>query len=214
MKTFTISAAVALTFAISGCSNSSGRLNTSLESVHQPVVQQSQHRFDVTVYGDDLSPSEASRLSAWLDAIGNRYGDHVIIEDSSHYGQPRAITSVQNILAKRGASTSTFTSDGADSAGSNLLRLTLTRSTATVQDCPNWNSKSSTDFYNRTSSNYGCAVNGNLAAMVADPSDLVRGKGATDNNAQHGARAVKSYRERELTGNGELRKNETSEGGE
>src|SRR3546814_2517410 len=52
------------------------------------------------------------------------------------------------------------------------LRVVVTRASAFVPGCPDWSTKSSINFNNATSSNYGCATNSNLAAMVADPNDL------------------------------------------
>lgn len=45
---------------------------------------------------------------------------------------------------------------------------------ASVPHCPDWRSQG-VDSAAGTDSNYGCAINGNLAAMIADPQDLVRG---------------------------------------
>ena len=55
------------------------------------------------------------------------------------------------------------------------LRVVITRASAYVPGCPDWSSKSSINMKNATSSNYGCALNSNLAAMVADPNDLIKG---------------------------------------
>jgi pilus assembly protein CpaD len=46
---------------------------------------------------------------------------------------------------------------------------------AHVPNCPDWSSQ---DVHSaaRTDSNYGCASNSNLAAMIADPNDLLVGK--------------------------------------
>ena len=46
-----------------------------------------------------------------------------------------------------------------------------------------------------TSSNYGCAVNSNLAAMIADPTDLVLGQaGSVTGDADTSSKAIKVYR--------------------
>ena len=67
--------------------------------------------------------------------------------------------------------------------------------------CPNWELKASPDFKNRQMSNYGCAVSGNLAAMVADPQDLVFGRdGGSVVDAATAAKAIHMYRDWPLTG--------------
>lgn len=213
MKKIATGTLMALTFALAGCNSPAGYANRSLESIHQPVVSHSGHSFDVAAYGGELSPSEASRLDGWLDAIGARYGDQISIEDGSAYGSPSAVANIRALLGKRGAVLHSVSSDAAASVGQGNLRVHVLRTAASVPGCPDWNSRFQADPYNTTSSNYGCATNSNLAAMIADPNDLVRGVASTDQNSTHGARAVKTYRERPLTGNGELRQNTTSSGG-
>lgn len=48
--------------------------------------------------------------------------------------------------------------------------------------------------------NFGCAMNGNLAAMVADPNDLSFGRAAMPgSDGFEGAKAIALYRSWELT---------------
>ena len=58
-------------------------------------------------------------------------------------------------------------------------------------------------------SNYGCAVNSNLAQMVANPDDLVRGQEARGSDSRAVTKAIKSYRDKSPTGNGELKSEST-----
>ena len=83
---------------------------------------------------------------------------------------------------------------GLNSVNQPVVSATL----AQVPNCPNWAS-GGRDSAALTDSNYGCASNSNLAAMVADPMDLIHGKsdGTTDT---HGVtRAIKAWREAEPT---------------
>ena len=66
--------------------------------------------------------------------------------------------------------------------------------------CPEWDEQ--TEFPNpNTSANYGCATNSNLAAMVANPEDLIRGQdGTIDGSALTAGRAIRTYRERQPSG--------------
>ena len=74
--------------------------------------------------------------------------------------------------------------------------------TASVPGCPNWGSRKLGEREGQDS-NYGCATAMNLAAMIADPADLVRGQtGGAGNSAEIAARAIKSYRETPPSGKG------------
>src|SRR3546814_14284849 len=57
-----------------------------------------------------------------------------------------------------------------------MVRVVATRSTARVDNCPDWSAPSHPNVQASTTSNFGCASQSNLAAMIADPNDLLAGK--------------------------------------
>lgn len=204
--------ALALATSLAGCTGAANS-NRSLDSVHQPVVRNSTFQFDVATTNGELPPSEQGRLQGWLDAMGARYGDRIAVEDPSLYGAGTAQATIRTMVEKRGLllSDAVPVTTGAVPPGS--LRVVITRASAHVPGCPDWSSKSSINFNNATSSNYGCATNSNLAAMVADPNDLI--KGATDERYDPAAatKPIRTFREKAPTGAGELRGQSTNNGG-
>ena len=81
------------------------------------------------------------------------------------------------------------------------VRVVVSRRRAVVPNCPNWSRPSETDFNNRSMSNYGCSMNANLAAMVANPEDLIHGQEGTGiGDTATGAKAVQFYRTTPPTG--------------
>ena len=97
---------------------------------------------------------------------------------------------------------------GESSAGT--ARVVISRTTASVPSCPNWSAKSDVNLNNAASSNYGCATNSNLAAMVSNPDDLVRGVNGMGNTVVMSAsKAIKTYREKPATGAEALKKTGT-----
>jgi len=86
------------------------------------------------------------------------------------------------------------------------VRVVVSRTSANVPSCPDWSDKAGNDLNSNTMSNYGCAINSNLAAMVANPEDLVYGQRATGaNDASTASKAIKTYRDRPSTGAGTLK---------
>ena len=202
--------AVAATLAAcTGTANS----NRSLDSVHQPVVRNAIFSFDVVAANGELPPSEQGRLQGWLDAMAIRYGDRIAVEDPSLYGSGAAIASVRAMVERRGLlmSDAVPVTSGAIPVGS--MRVTITRSSAHVPGCPDWSSKSSVNFNNATSANYGCASNSNLAAMIADPNDLIKGADDRYNDPASSTKPIQTFREKKPTGGGALPTTSTSEGG-
>jgi pilus assembly protein CpaD len=94
------------------------------------------------------------------------------------------------------------------------VRVIVTRSTASVPGCPDWSVKSDVNLGNATSSGYGCATNGNFAAMTADPEHLLHGAAGTGTTTvMSSTKAIESYREAKPTGEGGLKQESTQNGG-
>ena len=140
----------------------------------------------------------ADRLNAWFQALGLGYGDTVYVDGSYYDGgraQVAAIAGQYGMLVQPGAPVTA----GAVEPGN--IRVVVARRKAEVPGCPNWSVPAQPNYNNRTMSNYGCAVSTNLAAMVADPQDLIHGRaGDPASDAVAGAKAIQMYRGWPLTG--------------
>lgn len=212
MKKIATWTVLALATSLAGCAGSAYG-NRSLESVHQPVVRNNVHQFDVAARGGDLPPSEQDRLQGWFDAMGLRYGDRVAIEDPSLYGATAAKSAIRGMVERRGLLMSEDVPVTTGSVPSGYLRVTIARASAHVPGCPDWSSKFASNIVNATSSNFGCSVNGNLAAMVADPNDLIKGARSEASDPAAATRPINTYRTKPQTGAGALKASSTSNGG-
>ena len=77
---------------------------------------------------------------------------------------------------------------------------------ASVPGCPDWRDTDLTTSEGQAS-NYGCATALNLAAMIADPADLIHGKtGNGAGSADVAVRAIKAQRDLGPTGKGGIEK--------
>jgi pilus assembly protein CpaD len=82
-----------------------------------------------------------------------------------------------------------------------------------VPGCPDWSAKSDVNVRNATSTNYGCAINSNLAAMVANPEHLLKGAENTGSTTvMTSSKAIDSYREAPPTGEKGLKQESTQSG--
>ncbi|HEY0597360.1 CpaD family pilus assembly protein [Sphingopyxis sp.] len=212
MKKIATWTVLALATSVAGCTGTATS-NTSLDSVHQPVVRNSIHQFDVAASNGELAPSEQGRLQGWLDAMGVRYGDRIAIEDPSVYGASSAQATVRSMIERRGLLMSRDVPVTTGAVPQGHLRIVITRASAFVPGCPDWASKSAINVVNATSSNYGCATNSNLAAMVADPNDLIKGARNDRTDPSAATRAIRTYREKPQTGAGDLTASATSKEG-
>lgn len=196
---------LALGIGLSGCATERG-----LESVNQPVVSRTNYTLDVASYGGGLSLPEQRRLAGWFEALDLRFGDRIAIDDPSASGSTRE--AVAALAARHGLLVGEDAPVTAGQIAPGTVRVVVSRSSATVPECPNWRVKSDTNLNNATHSNYGCAVNSNLASMVADPEHLLHGaKGTGDTVVLTSSKAIDSYRVAKPTGEKGLKQNSTGE---
>ena len=188
-----------LSAALAGCGASTGSpiasASRGLESVNQPVVQRTDYVFDVNASPSGLAGAERQRLDGWFRSLGLGYGDKVWVDDSDENGAVR--DSIARVAADYGILLSNGTPITPGGVQSGQVRVIVSRSTAHVPDCPSLERSGPSP----SSPNYGCATNSNLAAMIADPSDLVLGQegvGTADVNTT--AKAIKVYREKAPSG--------------
>lgn len=172
-------------------------------SVNVPVVTRADYAFDLYAPDGTLSASEAARLDAWFRSMDLGYGDSIYVDGAYAYGARDEVARVAGnygLLVNAGAPIT----PGAVPSG--MVRVVVARNRASVPNCPNWDNASRPDYGNMTMPNYGCAVNGAMAAMVANPEDLVHGRegsGVGDNRTS--VKALESYRKAIPTGQSGLK---------
>lgn len=183
---------------VAGCM---GTTNAGLESVHQPVVSRADYLLDLQVAGGGLAAGERQRLTGWLAGLRLGYGDRVAIDDPARQGSGIR-TAVAGVVADYGLLLADNAPVSPAPVAPGTVRVVVSRMTAGVPGCPDHSRDSSIDYEQNTSSNYGCATNVNLAAMIASPQDLVRGVGSVGNDSASSFKAIDTFRRSAPTGGG------------
>jgi pilus assembly protein CpaD len=194
-----IAAAIALSlgFGLSACGDTPN--NRSLYSTKQPVVEQDNYTLDLAAGAGGLTVPEQQRLAEWFESMRLRYGDRVAVDGA--IASDAAREDVAAIAARHGLllSEGSPITEGYVDAG--MVRVVVTRSRAYVPGCPDWSDRFASNLDNSTADGFGCAVNGNLAAMVADPQHLLHGaEGTGETTVMSSTKAIETYRAQEPTG--------------
>jgi pilus assembly protein CpaD len=71
--------------------------------------------------------------------------------------------------------------------------------TARTDPCGDWSEDMSTTYNNKTAKNYGCAVQQNIAAQVADPRDLIEMRPTDPSDAIRRAAVIDNYEKGKVT---------------
>ena len=195
---------IALGSALAGCQTPTGPdvKSAGLAAVNVPVVTSANYVFDAAAPGGSLASGESDRLNGWFQGLDLGYGDTVYVD--AGYA-PAARSQVAAIAGRYGMMVAPGAPITAGPVQPGSVRVVVARRRAVVPNCPNWSRPSQPDWNNQSMSNYGCSVNSNLAAMIADPEDLIHGRessGVTDSVTA--TRAVDMYRKKAPSGVGGL----------
>jgi pilus assembly protein CpaD len=184
---------IALGTALAGCATTDpkGSADRGVASVNVPVVTSADYVFDAAAPGGVLGTGEGQRLDGWFQGLGLGYGDRVYVDG----GEAPAHHQIAAIAGRYGMLVSPGVPVTAGTVQPGSVRVVVARRRAEVPGCPNWTRPAAPDFNNRSMSNFGCAVNSNIAAMIADPEDLVHGReGASVTDTVTASRAIQMYR--------------------
>jgi len=194
--------ALSLGFGLSACGTlNEGPQNMSLNSVNQPVVERNNYTLDLASGGSGLTVPEQARLADWFETMDLGYGDRIAVDDPAM--SPVVRQDVAAVASRFGIllSDTAPVTEGYVNPGN--VRVVVTRSRAHVPGCPIWEDQYGIERGNQTSPGFGCAVNSNIAAMVADPEHLLNGaSGSGETVVMTSNRAIDSYRNAQPTGGG------------
>jgi pilus assembly protein CpaD len=188
---------IALGSTLAAC-NTPDVPNQGMAAVNVPVVTTADYVFDAAAPSGALAPGEGQRLDGWFQGLGLGYGDSIYL-DGAYAEAGRA--QVAAIAGRYGMMVSSGAPVTAGMVSPGTVRVVVARRRAVVPNCPNWSIPSQPNWDNSTMSNFGCGVNGALAAMVANPEDLVHGReGLGISDTQTASKAVQFYRAQPPTG--------------
>ncbi len=154
--------------------------NSSLYSTNQPVVARTNFAIDVNTDGyNGLPASESNRVSEWFEALNLGFGDRISVDFGDNGDNGAVKQEVTNLASQHGMVVVDTAPVTPGNVARGTARIVVTRSEASVPNCPNWSKHTESNYNSSNDPNYGCGVNSNLAAMVADPEDLVRGREAS-----------------------------------
>jgi pilus assembly protein CpaD len=182
---------IALGAGLAAC-NTNDVPRQGLTASHVPVVSRTNYVIDVAAPGGALAPGEAARLDTWLRTLDVRYGDTVFVDG---FDGGRARSQVADVAGNYGLLVTPGAPVTAGEVQPGMLRVVISRTVASVPNCPDWSSPSQPNLQNQSMSNFGCAVSGAMAAQIANPEDLIHGqegRGVAD--AQTATKPVNLYR--------------------
>lgn len=176
--------------------------------LHEITVAQTGARLEVAIGPGGAMTPEAS---AQIDQFGANYRavghGPLIVSTPSGSGDgdsaARMAQATRMALTEGGVAFAAISGSTYDAAGRSTAPIVLSfqRYEATAPECaPVWTIDLADARSNNPTSNFGCSLNANLAAMIADPADLMGPRASAPRDASRRDVVMDKYRNGEPTG--------------
>jgi len=195
--------------ALAGCAQSREQIGWS-NHVHTQITARevtAELKIDGVVSGEKLGDTERAAVKAFATAYEQEGKGKVVISRPSNgpsdVAALRAAADARAVMLAEGVDPINIAEGPYDASGARQAPLLITYTTyeTVVPGCPDI---SSVDIANTSSNSalpsFGCAVNVSLAAMIADPSDLVGKQHLDPSDLKRRSIVLTKYRNGEATG--------------
>ena len=139
---------------------------------------------------DEPDAAQITGLNDFLVGNDVERGDRIVIERAASPTDDMRASILADALARKGLLPAM---SEAASVPPGELHLVIHRYVASAPGCPNWTKPPGNDFDNTMHSDFGCATAANLAAMVADPHDLLIGRSMGPPSGEPALAAMQRY---------------------
>ncbi len=188
-----------LAMAMAGCS---GISDGQIDDVYHPSTHYETHPITVTKGMVKMQvPSHASRISsAHEDAVvrfaqqarGHDAGTVYVKRPSGNVSADVVAGRVTQLIAGEGIATRAI--KHSTYSGHGPVIVTYSRHFASTNECGDWSENLAETSQNTLPPNFGCAGQHNLAALVANPRDLVTPRTMTPSDAPRRSKVFDDYR--------------------
>lgn len=204
-----IAPALILAAALSGCAGSPDGMTTSAikddyRQRHPIVLTEKEHNIDIPVSASDRHLTTGMRdtirgfvqdyrahASGTVEILSPRQSVNALAASALRQQIRREL--VTNGIPSGRVVDSYYAAGGPDDAAP--IRLRFTATTATTNACGQWpDDLADNAFDNQNYYNFGCATQHNLAAQVANPTDLVSPRAMTPIDADQRSKVINDYR--------------------
>lgn len=200
---------LAAALALAGCGGFNGADEASYDASHThpiSVLPDVPTLMIATHAGGGLTGEDRRAVAAFAAAYKERgHGPLTVSAPSGSANTATAMNTlveVRDLLAEKGVPSADigYTPYRASSAGADApIVLSYKRYVASASPCGDWSTDYAYDPNNGTPPNFGCATQNNLAAMLADPVDLVTPRDMTPSDAARRGEVFAKYRKGKIT---------------
>jgi pilus assembly protein CpaD len=173
-RKLTLASLLLASAALAGCTNE----ELALESEYVPnsgseqfpiVVEKGPKTLSIAGKSQTLSPGQINAISSF--ARGARPNSPVTVSRPSG-SSGRLAHEIANLVAQQGVPANAIRMSSYAGSASGPVKITVTQLQARTSPCGEWPADMTDTKLNELNYNHGCAVQSNVAAMVANPEDF------------------------------------------
>lgn len=138
-----------------------------IEVTHGPV------KMEISAQQGVLRPSQINAISGFArSANSSGVSKIAILRPSGGGASGKVARQTYQLLVQSGISPGMIVQKTYPGPAKGPVQLSYTRSVAVTKECGDWSSDMANTSSNGSYSNYGCAIQNNIAAMVVNPDDF------------------------------------------
>ncbi|MEO7053659.1 MAG: CpaD family pilus assembly protein [Rhizomicrobium sp.] len=167
---------------------------------HPITVEPSYQSVKLSYTGGVLAAADAPKLEAFLADYRRHGNGKIAISVPAGANMQQTVISLANQINEMGVGRDRILVASRDAGtGGSQVELNYISYQARTTECGNWNEDLAYTAENRTASNFGCANQHNLAAMVADPRDLLGPRAMDGADAARSQAVIGNYEAGKVT---------------
>jgi pilus assembly protein CpaD len=153
-------------------------------------------KFDVPTDKGALNTQQKDVIVRFAQQAKSNYASTVHVRRPSGGGRGAAVASaIERILIKQGLPNSMIVQGTYPGDAHAPVVVSYIRTWAVTQECGNWDEDLAITYSNAGYDNFGCSVQNNVAAMVANPNDLVMPRTEDPSDPMRRSTVLNKYRE-------------------
>jgi pilus assembly protein CpaD len=194
-------AAVGAVLLAGSCASPTDELSRADPAANHPIAVEphmASIKLSFSVPEAGLLPDEAARFEAFVADYLSRGSGSISVSAPEGSDSTAALSYFGGRLFTMGVPRSRIlvgTHQGADAR----VEIGFISYVARTDPCGDWSDNVALTYDNRTSRNFGCAVQHNIAAQVADPRDLIEMRPSDPSDAARRAAVIDNYEKGKVT---------------
>lgn len=153
-------------------------------------------KFDVPTSKGALNAQQKDTIVRFAQQAKSNYASTIHVRRPSGGGRGASVASaIKRTLIKQGLPESMIVLGTYEAAADAPVVVSYIRTWAVTQECGNWDEDLAITFSNSGYDNFGCSVQNNVAALVANPNDLVMPRTETPSDPTRRSKVLSDYRD-------------------